>query len=75
MKRIAVKGGAGLSLQLRHRRSEHWVVVSGTAIVVNGDKEVTLLPNEFTFIPAGHMHRLKNPDLMAVVRFFGQLRA
>jgi len=67
MKRIEVKPGASLSLQMHHHRSEHWVVVSGTAVVVNGDKEVTLLPNESTFIPAGHKHRLKNPGVVDIV--------
>ena len=67
MKRIEVKPGASLSLQMHHHRSEHWVVVSGTAVVVNGDKEITLQPNESTFIPAGHKHRLKNPGVVDIV--------
>lgn len=60
IKRIAVKPGASLSLQMHHRRSEHWVVVSGTAEVVNGDQTIALQPNQSTYIPAGNKHRLKN---------------
>lgn len=67
MKRIEVKPGASLSLQMHHHRSEHWVVVSGTATVVNGDKEITLQPNQSTYIPAGHKHRLINPGLIDTV--------
>ena len=61
IKRIEVKPGASLSLQMHHHRSEHWVVVSGTAKVVNGDRELYLSPNESTYIPAGNRHRLENP--------------
>ena len=61
IKRIMVKPGAALSLQMHHHRSEHWVVVKGTAAVVNGNKEFTVRPNESTFIPAGRKHRLANP--------------
>jgi mannose-1-phosphate guanylyltransferase len=46
---------------MHRHRSEHWVVVSGTAIVVNGEQEITLQPNQSTYIPAGHKHRLTNP--------------
>ncbi len=60
IKRIEVKPGASLSLQLHHHRSEHWIVVSGDATVVNGDKELTLQTNESTFIPAKNKHRLEN---------------
>jgi mannose-1-phosphate guanylyltransferase len=60
IKRIEVKPGASLSLQLHRRRSEHWVVVSGTAKVTNGDEESLVRSNESTFIPAGHRHRLEN---------------
>jgi mannose-1-phosphate guanylyltransferase len=67
MKRIEVKPGASLSLQMHHHRSEHWVVVSGTATVVNGDKEINLQPNQSTYIPAGHKHRLVNPGLIDTV--------
>jgi mannose-1-phosphate guanylyltransferase/mannose-6-phosphate isomerase len=61
LKRIVVKPGASLSMQMHHHRSEHWVVISGTAKVVNGDKELLVRPNESTFIPAGNKHRLANP--------------
>jgi len=67
MKRIEVKPGASLSLQMHHHRSEHWVVVSGTATVVNGEREISLQPNESTYIPAGHKHRLINPGIIDTV--------
>jgi mannose-1-phosphate guanylyltransferase/mannose-6-phosphate isomerase len=69
IKRIEVKPGASLSLQMHHHRSEHWVVVSGTAQVVNGDRELTLRTNESTFIPAGNKHRLANPaaDVLVMI--------
>lgn len=61
IKRIMVKPGASLSLQMHHHRSEHWVVVSGTAEVVNGDEILVLKANQSTYIPAGYKHRLGNP--------------
>ena len=61
VKRIVVNPGASLSLQMHHHRAEHWIVVSGTAQVTNGDKVMLLGENESTFIPLGHMHRLSNP--------------
>jgi mannose-1-phosphate guanylyltransferase/mannose-6-phosphate isomerase len=61
IKRIVVKPGASLSLQMHHKRSEHWVIVSGTAEVVNGEQVVELQANESTYIPAGNKHRLTNP--------------
>ncbi len=61
IKRIEVKPGASLSLQMHHHRSEHWVVVSGTARVTVGDTEVLLAPNESTYVPVGSRHRLENP--------------
>jgi len=61
IKRIEVKPGAALSLQMHHHRSEHWVVVSGTARVSIADKEVLLAPNESTYVPVGSRHRLENP--------------
>ncbi|MDO9423738.1 MAG: mannose-1-phosphate guanylyltransferase/mannose-6-phosphate isomerase [Methylobacter sp.] len=61
IKRIEVKPGASLSLQMHHHRSEHWVVVSGVAKVINGEQEIVINTNESTFIPAGHKHRLANP--------------
>lgn len=60
-KRIVVKPGAKLSLQKHHHRSEHWVVVSGTAEVTVGEQTRLLQENESTFIPAGTPHRLANP--------------
>lgn len=60
MKRIEVKPGAALSLQMHHHRSEHWIVVRGVADVVNGERELTLQANESTYIPAGSKHRLAN---------------
>jgi len=67
MKRIVVKAGASLSLQMHHHRSEHWIVVSGVAQVTNGDKAFKLNTNESTFIPAGHLHRLENPGLVDLI--------
>jgi mannose-1-phosphate guanylyltransferase / mannose-6-phosphate isomerase len=61
VKRIMVKPGASLSLQMHHHRAEHWVVVSGTAQIVNGDKVILLSENESTYIPLGEKHRLSNP--------------
>ncbi|WP_136413125.1 mannose-1-phosphate guanylyltransferase/mannose-6-phosphate isomerase [Herbaspirillum sp. ST 5-3] len=60
IKRIAVKPGASLSLQMHHHRSEHWVVVSGTAQVINGEQTIKLEANQSTYIPAGSKHRLTN---------------
>jgi|JI10StandDraft_1071094.scaffolds.fasta_scaffold01668_14 mannose-1-phosphate guanylyltransferase/mannose-6-phosphate isomerase len=67
IKRIEVKPGAALSLQMHYHRAEHWIVVAGTARVINGDKELLLQTNESTFIPAGHKHRLENPGLLPLV--------
>lgn len=67
IKRIVVKPGATLSLQMHHHRSEHWVVVSGMAKVTNGNKEILLAANESTYIPAGQNHRLANPGMIDVV--------
>ncbi len=61
VKRITVKPGAKLSLQMHHHRAEHWVVVSGTARVTCGDKVSLLAENESTYIPIGTNHRLENP--------------
>ncbi len=61
VKRIMVKPGASLSLQKHHHRAEHWVVVSGTAEVTNGDKVMVLGENQSTYIPIGQVHRLANP--------------
>lgn len=67
LKRIVVKPGAKLSLQMHHHRSEHWVVVSGVANVTNGEQSFLLKTNESTFIPAGNKHRLENPGLVDLV--------
>ncbi len=67
IKRIMVKPGASLSLQMHHHRSEHWIVVSGMAKVVNGECEMYINTNESTYIPAGHKHRLENPGVMDLV--------
>jgi mannose-1-phosphate guanylyltransferase/mannose-6-phosphate isomerase len=61
VKRITVKPGEKLSLQMHHHRAEHWVVVSGTARVTCGDKVSLLAENESTYIPIGMNHRLENP--------------
>lgn len=61
VKRIDVHPGASLSLQLHHQRSEHWVVVSGAAQIINGENVLLLHPGEHTYIPVGHKHRLTNP--------------
>jgi mannose-1-phosphate guanylyltransferase len=67
IKRIEVKPGASLSLQMHHHRSEHWIVVSGAALVVNGEQELLVNTNESTYIPAGHKHRLQNPGVVDLV--------
>jgi mannose-1-phosphate guanylyltransferase/mannose-6-phosphate isomerase len=61
VKRIVVKPGATLSLQMHYHRAEHWVVVRGTAKVVNGEKEILLSENQSVYIPLGVRHRLENP--------------
>ena len=67
IKRIEVRPGANLSLQMHHHRSEHWIVVSGMARVVNGDNELFVNTDESTYIPAGHKHRLANPGIVDLV--------
>ena len=61
VKRLVVNPGAKLSLQMHHHRAEHWVVVKGTAEVVNGDQKLLLRVNESTYIPIGAQHQLSNP--------------
>ena len=61
VKRIMVKPGASLSLQMHHHRAEHWIVVTGTAEVTVGDKVILLTENQSTYIPLGEKHRLRNP--------------
>lgn len=67
IKRVEVKPGGRLSLQMHHHRSEHWVVVRGTAKVVNGEDEMVLTTNQSTYIPCGNKHRLENPGVMRLV--------
>jgi mannose-1-phosphate guanylyltransferase/mannose-6-phosphate isomerase len=61
VKRIQVKPGASLSLQMHHHRAEHWIVVRGIAEITNGDQVFTLNENQSTYIPQGQKHRLSNP--------------
>jgi len=61
VKRITVKPGAKLSVQMHHHRAEHWIVVSGTAKVTVGEKSFLVTENESTFIPIGQIHALENP--------------
>lgn len=61
VKRIVVHPGAKLSMQLHHHRAEHWVVVSGTALVTVDGQQTLLAENQSTYIPLGHLHRLENP--------------
>ena len=67
IKRIEVKPGGTLSLQMHHHRNEHWVIVSGMAKVINGVNEFYVNTNESTYIPAGHQHRLENPGVIPLV--------
>ena len=64
VKRITVKPGAKLSVQMHHHRSEHWVVVSGTAKVTNGENTFLVSENESTYIPLGQIHALENPGVL-----------
>ena len=66
VKRIVVKPGGTLSLQMHHHRAEHWIVVSGTAKVTRGDDTFLLSENESTYIPLGTTHRLENPGRVAL---------
>ena len=61
VKRIQVKPGASLSLQMHHHRAEHWIVVKGSAEITNGEKVLLLTENQSTYIPQGQKHRLANP--------------
>jgi mannose-6-phosphate isomerase len=67
IKRIEVKPGHRLSLQMHHHRSEHWIVVSGTARVVCGEQEKLLFCNQSTYVPACTQHRLENPGVIPLV--------
>ena len=64
VKRIGVKPGAALSLQMHHHRAEHWIVVSGTARVTRGDEVFLVSENQSTYIPLGVKHRLENPGIV-----------
>ncbi|MDE2255384.1 MAG: mannose-1-phosphate guanylyltransferase/mannose-6-phosphate isomerase [Betaproteobacteria bacterium] len=67
IKRIEVKPGASLSLQMHHHRSEHWIVVSGTAKIINGEDDRFVRTNESTFIPPCTPHRLLNPGKVNLI--------
>ncbi|MBW4512608.1 MAG: phosphomannose isomerase type II C-terminal cupin domain [Scytonematopsis contorta HA4267-MV1] len=67
IKRIEVKPGHRLSLQMHHHRSEHWIVVSGTAKVVCGESEILLSNNQSTYVPQCTAHRLENPGVIPLV--------
>ncbi len=67
IKRIEVKPGHRLSLQMHHHRSEHWIVVSGTAQVTCGEAETMLRSNQSTYVPQCTAHRLENPGLIPLV--------
>lgn len=73
VKRIVVKAGKRLSLQKHHHRSEHWVVVSGTAIVTRGTEEYIVSANESTYIPMGEVHRLENIGKIPLVMIEAQV--
>jgi mannose-6-phosphate isomerase-like protein (cupin superfamily) len=66
IKRVVLQPKAKLSLQIHHHRSEHWVVISGTARVTRGEENYDVHPNESTFIPISVKHRLENPGLIAL---------
>ncbi|MGM3162372.1 mannose-1-phosphate guanylyltransferase/mannose-6-phosphate isomerase [Dickeya undicola] len=65
--RIVVKPGARLSMQVHHHRSEHWIVMSGAAKIVNGSKNIFLSTNQSTYIPAGEQHRVENPGVIDLI--------
>ncbi|AJX32054.1 mannose-1-phosphate guanylyltransferase/mannose-6-phosphate isomerase [Burkholderia oklahomensis] len=67
IKRIEVKPGGRLSLQAHFHRAEHWIVVSGSARVTNGEQEMLLTQNQSTYIPCGYRHRLENPGKIPLV--------
>jgi len=66
VKRLTVKPGASMSLQLHHHRAEHWIVVSGTARITRGEETFLLGENESTYIPMGTRHRIENPGKVAL---------
>jgi mannose-1-phosphate guanylyltransferase/mannose-6-phosphate isomerase len=64
IKRVVLNPKAKLTLQIHHHRSEHWVVISGTARVTRGEEVFDVHPNESTFIPISVKHRLENPGII-----------
>ena len=66
VKRISVKPGASLSLQMHHHRAEHWIVVKGTALVERDGDQQLIGENQSTYIPLGCRHRLTNPGRIPV---------
>jgi mannose-1-phosphate guanylyltransferase len=64
VKRITVKPGAKLSVQMHHHRAEHWIVVSGTAKVSSGEQVFLITENQSTYIPVGQVHSLENPGVI-----------
>jgi mannose-1-phosphate guanylyltransferase/mannose-6-phosphate isomerase len=66
VKRLKVKPGATLSLQMHHHRAEHWIVVSGTARITRGEEVFLLEENQSTYIPIGVKHRIENPGMIAL---------
>lgn len=67
IKRLEVKPNHRLSLQMHYHRSEHWIVVAGTAKVICGDQEVILSHNQSTYVPPCTLHRLENPGVIPLV--------
>ncbi|MCP8900299.1 mannose-1-phosphate guanylyltransferase/mannose-6-phosphate isomerase [Gilvimarinus xylanilyticus] len=67
VRRIVIKPGTSLTLQMHHHRSEHWVVLQGMARITNEDQITLLGVNESTFIPAGHKHKLENPGVIDLI--------
>ncbi|MBE9029374.1 phosphomannose isomerase type II C-terminal cupin domain [filamentous cyanobacterium LEGE 11480] len=67
IKRIEVKPGHRLSLQMHHHRSEHWIVVAGTAKVECGEAQITLSSNQSTYVPQCTSHRLENPGVIPLI--------
>jgi mannose-1-phosphate guanylyltransferase/mannose-6-phosphate isomerase len=66
VKRLKIKPGATLSLQMHHHRAEHWIVVAGTARVTRGEEQFLLEENQSTYIPIGVKHRIENPGMIAL---------
>jgi len=73
VKKIVVKPGKRLSLQKHFHRNEHWIVIEGTARIVNGESEILVRTNESTYIPMGQAHRLENPGKIDLVLLEAQV--